>query len=206
MALPRVLLEPNVMTTVHHDAEKEHYTKLRVRAESLLKDWDKQKGDAAGPEPQWLEEIKLLYVEMDLQNDELRQAVTQLEDAKEKYFRIFDLSPLGYVVLDMRGLILEANLKACEMLGIDRRRLSGGTIVLTGLLEGLSQQTFLECLRKFHEGDDVSRCVVRTLEGRGWSGAMEMAIQRLRRHAKQRSGACLACLHHPERGISFANT
>ena len=41
-----------------------------------------------------------------MQNEELREAQTELGIAKERYFNFYNLAPVGYITLSNSGLIL----------------------------------------------------------------------------------------------------
>jgi signal transduction histidine kinase len=77
--------------------------------------------DAALPE--LLYELRIHQIELQLQNEELRQAQSALEEAKEKYADYYQLAPVGYVTLDERGVVQEANLTTRHILGIPSRNL-----------------------------------------------------------------------------------
>jgi len=68
-------------------------------------------------------ELEVHQVELEMQNDELRRSQAELEAAKERYFELYDLAPVGYFTLSEKGIILEANLTAADMLGVAPRDL-----------------------------------------------------------------------------------
>jgi PAS domain S-box-containing protein len=72
-----------------------------------------------------INEIRVHQVELEMQNDELLRAQTDLEKATAKYSDLFDFSPVGYISLNREGLIREANLTAASLLGIERNQLIG---------------------------------------------------------------------------------
>jgi PAS domain S-box-containing protein len=94
---------------------------LRERAEKLL-----SIGSASleGLSPHELaslfHELQVHQIELKMQNEELRSAQQELERSRKKYFELYDLAPVGYLTLDRTGLILEANLKAGDLLGQPR--------------------------------------------------------------------------------------
>ena len=55
-----------------------------------------------------------------MQNEELRKAQIQIEESRQKYSDLYDFAPIGYLTLDEKGLIQEANLTAADQLGIGR--------------------------------------------------------------------------------------
>jgi PAS domain S-box-containing protein len=70
-----------------------------------------------------IHELQVHQIELEMQNEELRRAQIELEDSRNKYFDLFDLAPIGYLVLNQEGLIQEVNLTAADLLGFDRRYL-----------------------------------------------------------------------------------
>lgn len=68
-----------------------------------------------------LYELQLHQIELEMQNVELRRAQTELEATRARYFDLYDLAPVGYFTLNEQGLILEANLTAATLLGVERR-------------------------------------------------------------------------------------
>ena len=101
---------------------------LRSQAESVAQ----VQGPAAPPtaEPlspeatqKLLLELQVHQIELELQNEELRRVQLELGDSRARYFELFDLAPVGYLTLGQQGLILEANLTAADLLGLNRRAL-----------------------------------------------------------------------------------
>ncbi len=72
-----------------------------------------------------LYELLVHQIELELQNEELRQAQAELEGSRARYFDLYDLAPVGYVTIGGEGQVLEANLTAAELLGMSRSALLG---------------------------------------------------------------------------------
>ena len=66
---------------------------------------------------QVLHELQVQQIELELQNEELRQAHEQLEASRSRYFDLYHLAPVGYCTISGQGLILTANLTASTLLG-----------------------------------------------------------------------------------------
>jgi PAS domain S-box-containing protein len=65
-----------------------------------------------------LDELRAKQIELELRNEELHKAQAELEASRARYFDLYDLAPVGYVTVAEQGLILEANLTACTLLGV----------------------------------------------------------------------------------------
>jgi PAS domain S-box-containing protein len=71
-----------------------------------------------------LHDLQVHQVELELQNEELREAQAEIEAARLRYFDLYDLAPVGYITLDEHGAILESNYAAARLLGVSRRGLA----------------------------------------------------------------------------------
>lgn len=69
-------------------------------------------------------ELEVHQIELELQNDELRQAQARLEASLERYQELFDLAPVGYATLHANGVIIKANLTASTLFGVNRLQLN----------------------------------------------------------------------------------
>jgi len=63
-----------------------------------------------------IDEIQIFQVELELQNEEMRHSLEELEKSRTRFSRLFDMAPAGYVVLDESGMILQVNQTLVTML------------------------------------------------------------------------------------------
>ena len=62
-------------------------------------------------------------VELEHQNDELLRVQNELGIIRERYISLYDLAPMGYLALDEQGGVMEGNLAAAVLLGVERNEL-----------------------------------------------------------------------------------
>ena len=99
---------------------------LRQQAEAALQQMPSGVIESPEEDPQRLiYELQVHQAELAIQNEELRRRQLELAAARDKYAALYDFAPVGYVTLDTRGTILEANLTAATLLGVPRRILVG---------------------------------------------------------------------------------
>jgi PAS domain S-box-containing protein len=67
-----------------------------------------------------LHELQVHQIELELQNEELKQSKAEVVAGLEKYTDLYDFAPIGYFSLDERGQILEVNLTGAALLGVER--------------------------------------------------------------------------------------
>jgi len=66
------------------------------------------------------ENLRIHQIELEVQNEELRRTQLQLDAERARYFDLWEMAPVGYVIVSETGLILAANLTAINLLGVPR--------------------------------------------------------------------------------------
>ncbi|MBI5055747.1 MAG: PAS domain S-box protein [Nitrospirae bacterium] len=99
---------------------------LRKKAEKkLLGQEGKVKELSALDLKRLVHELGTHQIELEMQNEELRRSQAELETSRSRYADLFDFAPIGYFVFDKDGVILESNLAGANLLGTDKRSLTG---------------------------------------------------------------------------------
>jgi PAS domain S-box-containing protein len=93
-------------------------------------------------------ELEVHQVELEMQNEELREAQHRLEEVRDLYTDLFDFAPIGYLVLNEKGIIKNSNLTACDLLGIERSYIIGKPFSAY-ITNGESRTLFLNLRKAF---------------------------------------------------------
>jgi two-component system, LuxR family, sensor kinase FixL len=99
--------------------------KLRQRAEAVIDETTKIQYDYPQDIEVLVEELHVHQLELELQLEDLQQAYQALESAQQRYTQLFDFAPVGYIVMNPDGLVLDANVAAGRMLDIDSEVIQG---------------------------------------------------------------------------------
>ncbi|MDI1293649.1 MAG: PAS domain S-box protein [Methylobacter sp.] len=70
-----------------------------------------------------LHELQIHQIELEMQNEALRQSHLDLEASRARYLNLYEFAPVAYLTLTHEGLIHEINLTGAALLGIERREL-----------------------------------------------------------------------------------
>lgn len=91
---------------------------LRKKAEELLKEKQKKgnKPELEADVKKLMHELQVHQIELEMQNEELREAYETAETALKKYTLLYDFAPMGYFTLNSEASICELNFTGAEML------------------------------------------------------------------------------------------
>ncbi|MDQ1267114.1 MAG: hypothetical protein QG635_2268 [Bacteroidota bacterium] len=90
---------------------EERYNAIDLNYDSLVLENDRRKV---------FYELQVHQIELEMQNEELRKTQLELDEAREKYFKMYNLAPIGYISLSDKGLITEANMTVTNLFGVDK--------------------------------------------------------------------------------------
>ena len=105
----------------------EGISQLRCQAEERLSTTEPETAPLlTGEEAQRLyHELQVHQIEMEMQNEELRQSRNEVEAALEKYTDLYNFAPIGYFTLTRDTSINAVNLAGASLLGSESSRLIG---------------------------------------------------------------------------------
>lgn len=130
------------MTQVSQSNDK--FSNLRKRAEAVLASKNTPITDSGQQEDfrSLLSELHIHQIELEMQNEELRQSQAQIVNEREKYVDLYNFAPVAYFSVDGNDVIVDLNFAAAELLGHEPRYLIDRPI--TPYLTPDSLQTFIQ--------------------------------------------------------------
>ena len=105
---------------------------------------------------QQYEQLRIQNDELQSQNLELLDIRQKLQDARNRFSDLYQFAPVGYLTLDLGGVILEANQTGLDLLGMNLEEIAGR--LLAEFLNGDSQDIFENFLGRIAETDSKVTC------------------------------------------------
>lgn len=134
---------------------------LRLRAEERAQSLAAQpQGDGMDLSPDALRtlvhDLRVHQIELEMQNDELRQTQLELDASRARYFDLYDMAPVGYCTVSEQGLILEANFTAATLLDLVRSDLVNKPV--SRFIVQSAQDVYYRCRKALFETDSPQDC------------------------------------------------
>lgn len=106
-----------------------------------------------------LHELQVHQVELDLQFEQLEVNERELADTVARYKTFFDFAPVAYLAVGFDGHIIEGNLAAASLLGVEPYEFDGRR--LDSFLAADNAGALFGLLAKLRAGDARAACEVR---------------------------------------------
>lgn len=136
---------------------------LRKNAESRLKGVHPENEDVKPEEISVIvHDLRVHQIELEIQNEELRNTQAVLEKTKEEYVELYNNAPVGYLTLDRSGTIVKCNLTFLKM--VSREQVVGK--VLTDFIHREDRSIFLGRYKAFFKDPSGKKIEVRLGEAR----------------------------------------
>ncbi len=139
---------------------QEKFNQLRRQAEELLESRGFNKTSVEFKDPlKLIHELQTFQIELELQNEELIRSQQELMKSQTEYTQLYDFSPAGYVSLNLKGLVLNANLTLADMLLTERGSLMSQSLSAHIVFE--DQDIFYRHLQELFKSKDRQLCELR---------------------------------------------
>lgn len=116
------------MRNVHDDATKcaANIDEILLRAEEsqqerIMQPPESMEALSIEAVQQLIHDLQVQQIELEMQNNELRRIQSELDDARSRYFDMYEYAPGGYFLLNEQGQLVEANSSFAALLGIEKK-------------------------------------------------------------------------------------
>lgn len=118
----------NSISVDHESRDDEHsFRHLQKAAEEILS--RKERVPATNSETlsdqELMDNLHIHQIELELQNEELINARHTADELRLEYQTLFDVAPVGYLVLGQKSVVLRCNSRAAELFGTTTNHLTG---------------------------------------------------------------------------------
>ncbi len=174
------------MTTAPHNQDSEFQDQppvdpsLRARAlakyESFLEKFPEKHADLTSEDVrQTIYELRVHQLELQMQNDELRESQLALEESRTRFRDLYDNAPVGYCFVSADGLIDDVNRTLGDMLGYTPSQLNGQKF--TSLIDKDDQDVFYHLRRRILASQRSQTCKVRMHKSDASTAWIELSVK-----------------------------
>lgn len=110
-----------------------------------------------------LQELRTHQIELEMQNEELRQTQLELLEARDRFRDLYDMAPVGYLTLNPKAIVLDANMTFSEMILVERSKLISES--LANYIHKDSQDTWYRFLSTIIRSRERLTCEIAMLIG-----------------------------------------
>ena len=121
-----------------------------------------------------LHELQVHQIELEMQNEELRQTQVELDATRARYFDLYDLAPIGYCTVSEHGLILEANFTAAALLDVVRSDLVNKPV--SRVIVKADQDIYYQCRKALFDTGTPQDCELQMLKRSGAAFWVHMRV------------------------------
>ena len=174
-----------------NNGSKETFQGLRLRAEALLAQSKNPGTNLLNKDVQTLiHDLSVYQIELEMQNEELLQAQTKIQQDKDEYQNLYHHAPVGYLSLEGNGIILKHNQTFTVMLGNPRSIAIGSS--LASFIFPEDRSIFIARFRAFFKSHEEKNIDVRLRQADGSLLWVRLSGRRdLRPSCSQESRECL---------------
>ncbi|MEW5804809.1 MAG: PAS domain S-box protein [bacterium] len=166
--------------------------KLREQAEKIIKMQPEALQRLAIDDiGELIHELGVYQIQLEMQNEELQRAYSEIQESRDRYTDLYDFSPVGYFTFDNGGIIREVNLTGARQLGVRREYLINQHI--NRFLAGDDQDAFYLYQRQVFESKTRQSCELKLKrkDGTEFFAQLESAPVEDRHGQFQGQGNCM---------------
>ena len=131
------------------------------------------------PAAELLHELQVHQIELEMQNETLRKAQTELEESRDRYIDLYDFAPVGYITLNSNGMIETLNLTAAALLGKERKNLLKRSVTTQIIAEDQSRWLTLFLALMKRDGKGSVEVTMQRGDGTVFPALLDCAAQKV---------------------------
>jgi PAS domain S-box-containing protein len=105
-----------------------------------------------------LHELLVRRIELEMQNERLREIQVALQNSRDRYFDLYELAPVAYLTLNFSGQISQVNQNAATLLGESKEHLCHSDFVR--LIDDEDRYRWVQCFRQALKQGGQRECVL----------------------------------------------
>lgn len=106
-------------------------------------------------------ELTVHQIELEMQNEQLHEIQAELERSHRKYTDLFDFAPIGYFVLNKKGIIEEVNLAGAGLLGEERSSIVNKPFSI--YVDSNDHNILYSFYHRIYEGEEKAECEIKLI-------------------------------------------
>src|SRR6056297_4224767 len=102
-----------------------------------------------------IEDLVIHQMELEIQNENMARLQIELANSRNKYYRLFEHSPTGFLTLDLKGVVLELNKSSAVIIGKQKKNMQGKPFTLA--VDSDDHSAFFTNLRNSKQTDKKAK-------------------------------------------------
>src|SRR6056297_1105510 len=102
-----------------------------------------------------IEDLIIHQMELEIQNENMARLQIELENSRNKYYRLFENSPTGFLTLDLKGVVLELNKSSASIIEKQKKNMQGKPFTLS--VDSDDHSAFFTNLRNSKQTDKKAK-------------------------------------------------
>ncbi|MEM9398894.1 MAG: PAS domain S-box protein [Verrucomicrobiota bacterium] len=116
---------------------------------------------------EYIESLIELASQLERENDNFKKHHADLEQTQKQYLNHFELAPVGHMLLDQAGIILQCNVLAAKILGVEQEFLNKSRTSMVRYLSPNSVRDFQKHFREVLKNQQAESCELEIITKEG---------------------------------------
>ena len=159
----------------NNQKDDDRFDHLRIKAEEILNQSPHVQKQSQKDMMELIHELNIHQIELDIQNEELKQAQQEISALHLEYQDLYEFAPCAYITLDSKMIISRCNLTGVILLGKEKTTLRGQG--LHRFIAAESQNDYYDALKESDRSDEKKSIELLIIRDNGESRWINADIQ-----------------------------